>query len=126
MSIFDDVKGLVNSDEVKKMVAGESGEHPGLVSDAVDMVKSPSNGGVSGLMQKFHENGLGDVVKSWIGPGGNHPITAGQVEKVLGKDRINEIAAKFGMSADDASAKLAKVLPAIVSKLTPGGAAAAA
>jgi uncharacterized protein YidB (DUF937 family) len=135
MSIFDDVKGMANSDvvkrmadsdTVKKMVASESGEHPGLVSHAVDMVKDPSTGGISGLMQKFHENGLGDAVKSWISPGGNHPITAEQITKVLGEDRVNEIASKFGMSAEEASAKLANVLPTVVSKLTSGGAAAAA
>lgn len=135
MSIFDDVRGMANSDAVKnladsdtlkKMVASESGEHPGLVSHAVDMLKDPSTGGLSGMMQKFRASGLGEKIESWIGPGGNHPITAEQVTKVLGEDRINAIASKFGMSAEDASAKLAKVLPAIVSKLTPGGTAAAA
>lgn len=126
MSIFDQVKGLANSDELKKMVASESGEHPGLVSHAVDMVKDPSTGGVGGLMQKFRANGLGEKVESWIGPGGKHPLTAEEVEKVFGKDHINQIASKFGMSAEDASAKLAKVLPTIMSKLGSGGAAAAA
>ena len=135
MSIFDEVKGLAsndavkgfaNSDAVKNMVASESGEHAGLVGHAVDMIKDPAIGGMSGLVQKFHENGLGEIVNSWIGPGGNHPITAEQIEKVLGRDRIAAIASKFGMSPEDASAKLANVLPSVVDKMTPGGDAAAA
>lgn len=130
MSIFDSIenlaggdalKNLANSDTVKNLVASECGEHAGLVSHAVDMVNDPSIGGVSGLARKFQANGLGEVVNSWIGPGGNHPITAEQITNVLGADRINAIASKFGMSADDASGKLASLLPTIVDKLTPGG-----
>lgn len=123
MSLFDSLKGMA-SNEVKKMVASECGEHPGLVSHAVDMVNSKDMGGIEGLMGKFRENGLGDKVESWIGPGGKHPISAVEVERVLGKDRINQIASKSGISADEASAKLAKVLPAIVSKMSGGGTAA--
>lgn len=135
MSIFDAVKGLVssdavknlaNSDTVKNMVASESGEHPGLVGHALEMINDPATGGLSGLAEKFHSNGLGDIVNSWIGPGGNHPITAEQITNVLGADRINAIASKFGMSSDDASAKLATLLPSIVDKLTPGGSVAPA
>jgi len=130
MSIFDAAKGLLDSDAVKNlassdtvknMVASESGEHPGLVGHALDMINDPATGGLSGLAEKFHANGLGEIVNSWIGPGGNHPITAEQITNVLGADRINAIASKFGMSSDEASAKLAMLLPSIVDKLTPGG-----
>lgn len=133
MSIFDAIenlaggdalKNLANSDTVKNLVTSECGENSGLVGHAVDLVNDPAIGGLSGLVQKFHSNGLGEVVNSWIGPGGNHPITAEQIQNVLGADRINAIASKFGMSADDASGKLASLLPTIVDKLTPGGQAA--
>ena len=126
MSIFDAAKGLLDSDAVKKMVASECNEHPGLVSHAVEMVNDPSVGGLDGLVQKFHSKGLGEMVNSWIGPGGNNPITPDQIKNVLGEDRINAIASKFGMSSEDASAKLAQVLPSIVDKLTPGGSVAPA
>lgn len=120
MSLFDSVKGMMGSDAAKEMVAKECGDHP-MIGHAVDMVSSPETGGVEGLVQQFRAKGLGEVVNSWIGPGGNHPITADQVQNVLGQDRINSIATKFGMSAEDASAKLAQVLPTVVSKLAGGG-----
>jgi len=126
MASSDTAKNLADSDTLKKMVAGESGEDPGLVGEVINMVKDPSNGGVSGLIKKFQENGLGDTVKSWAGSGGSHQISAEQVKKVLGEGRINAIASKFGMSADDACAKVANILPVILTKLMPGGAAAAA
>lgn len=126
MASSDAVKNLADSDTVKKMVASESGEDPGFVGEVINMMKDPSTGGVSGLMKKFQENGLGDTVKSWAGSGGSHSISAEQIKKVFGEDRINAIASKFGMSADDACAKVANILPVIVSKLMPGGAAAAA
>lgn len=126
MSIFDAAKGLLDSDMVKNMVASECSEHPGLVSHAVEMMNDPSVGGLDGLVQKFHSNGMGEIVNSWIGPGGNRPITADQIQQVLGQDRISAIASKFGLSSEDASAKLAQVLPSIVDKLTPGGTVAPA
>lgn len=123
MSIFDSAKKLMGNDAVKNMVAKECGDHP-LVGHAVDMVNSPETGGMEGLVQKFRANGLGEAVASWIGPGGNHPITAEQIQRVLGQDRINAIASKFGMSPQDASAKLAEVLPTVVSKMSGGSSAA--
>lgn len=116
MSIFDSVKGMVESE-----IAGQTGGDSGLLGHAMQLVNDPNNGGLDGLVQQFREKGLGEVVDSWIGPGGNHPITADQIQQVLGQDRLNEIASKFGMSADDVSAKMAELLPSVVDKMTPGG-----
>jgi uncharacterized protein YidB (DUF937 family) len=112
MSIFDSVKNLIG---------GETGGDSALLGHAMDLVNDPSTGGLQGLVQQFHDKGLGEVVNSWVGPGGNHPITAEQIQQVLGQDRINAIASKFGMSSDDVSAKMAQFLPTIVDKLTPNG-----
>lgn len=117
MSLFDDAK---------QMVASETGGDSALVSHVVDMVKSPQSGGVEGMLQQFREKGLGGAVESWVRQEANKPIAAQDVEKVLGQDRINEIAAKFGMSPQEASAKLAQILPKVIDKLTPGGNTAAA
>jgi uncharacterized protein YidB (DUF937 family) len=109
MSIIDSVKDKLG------------GQNSGLVSHATDLVNNPATGGLEGLVQQFHANGLGGVVNSWVGQGENQAISADQITRVLGADRINAIAAKFGMSPEDASAKLAQVLPVVVSKLTPHG-----
>jgi uncharacterized protein YidB (DUF937 family) len=112
MSIFDTVKDLIS---------GGEGGNAGPASHAMELLNDPATGGVQGLVQKFHEQGMGEVVNSWIGSGGNHPITAEQIQSVVGQDRINAIASKFGISSDEASAKIAEYLPTIVDKLTPHG-----
>jgi len=121
MSILDAVKGLMGNDTVKNLVESETGNNP-LVSHALDMINDPSTGGVRGLVQQFHANGLGDIVNSWVGSGANQAISADQIQQVLGSDKINAIASKFGISPEDASGKLAQILPSIIDKLTPGGA----
>lgn len=124
--ITNDMEGTMSIfDSVKEAVASCTGsQDEGLLNHTLEMVNSQETGGVQGLVQQFHEKGLGDVVNSWVGPGGNHPVTADQIEQVLGRDRINAIASKFGMSPEDASAKMAAMLPTVVDKLTPHGSSA--
>jgi len=37
--------------------------------------KSSGSGGIDGLVNTFNENGLGEVMSSWIGKGENLPIS---------------------------------------------------
>jgi len=78
-------------------------------------------GGLSGLAQSFHEKGLGGIMSSWVGTGQNLPITADQIQHVLGSDQVKELAAKAGISPDLASSSLATMLPSLIDKLTPNG-----
>ena len=78
-------------------------------------------GGLPGLIQSFHQNGLGSVVNSWVSTGQNQSISADQLQNVLGSQQIQQLAAKAGISPDVANSKLAEYLPMIVDKLTPNG-----
>jgi len=78
-------------------------------------------GGVSGLVQSFEQNGLGHLMSSWIGNGENLPISADQIQSVLGSERVAEFAAKTGISPDAAGSKIAELLPTVIDKLSPGG-----
>jgi len=78
------------------------------------------HGGVSGIVAQLESQGLGATVKSWVGNGPNQPVTAQQLQGALGP-AIGELAAKFGMSPQDLSGKLASVLPQAIDKLTPQG-----
>jgi uncharacterized protein YidB (DUF937 family) len=112
MSFLDMVKGVVGDGAF---------ENAGIAGHAMELVNDPRIGGVSGLVQKFHDQGLGGVAESWIGTGGNQPITAEQITSVIGEDHINAIAGKLGVPPEEASAKLAEYLPMLVDKLTPHG-----
>lgn len=79
-------------------------------------------GGLGGLVGKFEQAGLGNVVSSWIGSGQNLPISAEQLQNVLGSDAVAGIAAKLGINPSDALGQLSTMLPGLVDKLTPNGA----
>ena len=79
------------------------------------------NGGLQGLMSKFSQGGLGEIFSSWVGTGENKPVTASQIQNVLGSEQIQALAAKFGVDPAKASGFLADYLPKIVDKLTPAG-----
>jgi uncharacterized protein YidB (DUF937 family) len=83
------------------------------------------HGGLGGLVGKFEQAGLGHVVSSWIGNGQNLPISADQLQSVLGSDAVSGIAAKLGVNPSDALGQLSTMLPGIINHLTPNGQAPA-
>ena len=82
--------------------------------------ESPA-GGLGGLVDKFKGAGLGGLVQSWIGTGPNQAVSPDQVKEVVGGDKLSEMAAKLGIPVDQVAGKLAKYLPGIIDKMTPGG-----
>jgi uncharacterized protein YidB (DUF937 family) len=78
-------------------------------------------GGLGGLMEKFNQAGLGDVLGSWIGTGQNAPISGEQLGEVLGGDAMGDLAARLGMNQSEAAGQLAQVLPGLIETLTPQG-----
>jgi uncharacterized protein YidB (DUF937 family) len=111
-------------DELKKVVVGEQGAAGGqssMLDDLLGMLNDQKSGGITGLIQKFNEKGLGEHISSWIGTGKNLPISADQIRDVLGSDRIKELASKLNIGEHDASKSLADLLPQLIDKLTPDG-----
>ena len=78
-------------------------------------------GGLNGLVSQFASKGLGDVIGSWVGSGSNLPISADQIQSVLGADTINNLASKLGMDSNALMGQLSNLLPQAVDKLTPEG-----
>jgi len=76
---------------------------------------------LTGLLDKLNVGGLDDMVKSWIGKGENKAVSAEQIKAALGSEEVAGVAAKLGVSEDEAADKIAKMLPAIIDKLTPDG-----
>ena len=116
MGLLDDLMRQVGAGSGN---AGQSTGAAGLFS-MLDGALS-SHGGVQGLVNLFQEGGLGSVVSSWIGTGANLPVTADQLQQVLGADRLSRIAAQLGVPAQDAASTLANALPTLIDRATPGG-----
>jgi uncharacterized protein YidB (DUF937 family) len=64
---------------------------------------------------------MGDLVSSWVGTGQNLPVSADQIAKGLGATKLGAIASQLGITPEQASSTLSKVLPDIVNKLIPNG-----
>ena len=79
------------------------------------------HGGLQGVVSEFERNGFGPTVQSWVSTGPNHPISSDAVQRVLGGDLLQQLAARSGMSVPELSQKLSQVLPQAVDKLTPEG-----
>ncbi len=91
-----------------------------LASGLLQMIQNQP-GGLQGMIQSFHDKGMGGVASSWVGSGANSPITADQIHQVLGSDQVKALAAKAGINPDTAGSAIAQLLPTLVDKLTPNG-----
>ena len=78
-------------------------------------------GGLGGLVEKFQSGGLGEVVQSWVGTGQNLPISADQLQSVLGNEQVAAIAGKLGIDPQQVTQQLSQFLPQVVDQLTPNG-----
>jgi uncharacterized protein YidB (DUF937 family) len=82
----------------------------------------PQNeGGLAGLLEKFRQGGLEDLIKSWIEPGPNKPIAPDQLQQALGTTTVDDLSRQTGMSKDDLLVQLSKLMPEVIDKLTPNG-----
>jgi uncharacterized protein YidB (DUF937 family) len=97
---------------------GAAGDNPML---QVVMGLMNNSGGLSGLLGKFQQGGLGDLMQSWVGTGSNLPISAEQIQHVLGSGALGDIASKLGIQPEQAAGELSQALPNVVDKLTPDG-----
>lgn len=75
------------------------------------------DGGLEGIVAKFQEGGMGEVVQSWVGTGGNLPISSEQIVAVLGSTQVQNLTHAMGVD----SSQLAQALPGLIDHLTPGG-----
>jgi len=98
---------------------GELGGLAGVLGSL--LANNGSQGGLGGLVSKFEQAGMGDVVGSWIGTGENRPVSGEQVQDALGSDTIANIASKLGINAQTLLPMLATMLPVLIDRLTPNG-----
>src|SRR5436309_1977707 len=113
MGLLDSLLGAMSG---KTDSSGGASQLIGILSGLL-----AQSGGLQGLANKFSQSGQGDTFSSWVGMGENQPISGGQVQKVLGPDEVNALAAKLGVDPAQASHFLAEYLPKVVDKLTPEG-----
>jgi uncharacterized protein YidB (DUF937 family) len=116
MGILD---SLENSPEFRNALSQISGAVIPLVLSEV--LGNGGQGGLSAIVAKLEQAGLGKQVGSWIGNGHNLPITADELQQVLGSDQVKQLAAKFNIPVDQVTKVLAQLLPPVVDQASPDG-----
>lgn len=84
--------------------------------------QAAQSSGLSSLVGKFQQAGLGNIAESWVSnQQANKPVTPDQVHSALGEKVVSELADKTGMPKSALTAALAAMLPKLVNGLTPNG-----
>lgn len=101
-------------------------KNPQAVAAVVSLLSSRDSSvggtsGLGGLVGAFQKGGMGDMMTSWISTGPNPPVSATQLESVLGGELLKQFAAKAGVAHGEAGGLLASLLPAVIDHLTPQG-----
>lgn len=93
-----------------------------LLQTALSLIaNNGQTGGLNGLVERFQEAGLGNVINSWIGAGQNLPINGDEVQQALGEGQLQQISEETGLGQRETADSLSAVLPDLIDKLTPSG-----
>ena len=121
MGLFDSIAGQVAQQAASALSGKHSADGNQIMTMLTGLLNNPEIGGIGGLVSAFQKNGLGDVVASWISNNTNLPISADQIQSVLGQGPLQDVASKMGLSSGDVASALSERLPGLVDQLTPNG-----
>ena len=129
------VAGYQNRDKLAEMLGGtgqnrsgpggqgqQQGSAGGLLGDlAGGGLGGLLGGGLGELVERFRQNGQGEVADSWVGRGPNREIAPQQLERAIGPDVLADLTERTGLSRDEILARLTRELPHAVDQYTPEG-----
>jgi outer membrane protein OmpA-like peptidoglycan-associated protein/uncharacterized protein YidB (DUF937 family) len=91
-----------------------------LLSSLLSLIND-TPGGLGSFLDRFRKAGFGDSVSSWLTGSQPNPISGTTLESAVGRDWIDKIASKAGLSYSTALSTLAFMIPSLVHRLAPGG-----
>ena len=129
------VAGYQNRDKLAEMLGGQTSNNPSASGAGQQqgglggLLGNLGGGGVGGLLggglgelvERFRQNGQGEVAESWVGHGPNKEVAPPQLEQAIGPDVLATLSQQTGLSRDEILARLSKELPQAVDKYTPEG-----
>jgi uncharacterized protein YidB (DUF937 family) len=108
--------------EILKKVGSQSNTDPNNPPEnVVDQVLKGGMGGLSDLLNRLRNAGVGDAVDSWMGKGANKPIRPENVEGAIDEETLESLIRQTGMSRREILDRLAVDLPKVVDEITPDG-----
>ncbi len=92
-----------------------------LVSALSNLVGEGKNFDIGSLVSSLNSRGLGNIVSSWLGDGGNDTISPEQINDTIGSDKIEAFASKLGLSTKEAAGGLSEAIPQMIDNASSGG-----
>ena len=121
MGLLDSVLGAaLGGQQGGQAQGGAGGIDPQVLMGIVGALMNNA-GGLSGILGKLQQGGLGEAAQSWVGTGANQPVSADALGGALGPDLIGMIAKQLGGSEQQAAGTMADILPGLIDQLTPQG-----
>ncbi len=78
-------------------------------------------GGLGDLLHRFQQAGFGEQAQSWVGTGQNIPVSPDVIGQIFGSGGLSQIARQAGLTEQETSEGLSKILPDVVDHVTPDG-----
>lgn len=118
MSLLNDILHSVLKNDTS---SAESPKQKGEALLTATLLMIDKAGGIEGLIEKFHQSGLGDVVSSWISTGQNQAIKPDDLSKAFGAENIQILAKESQVSEGQGEGILSVLLPILIDQMTPNG-----
>ena len=120
MGLLDSLMGAALGGQQADQVQASGGIDPQVLMGIVAALMNNA-GGLSGILAKLQQGGLGDAAQSWVGTGANQPVSPDALGGALGPDLMGMIAKQLGGSEQQAAGTMADILPGLIDQLTPQG-----
>ncbi|MGS5089625.1 YidB family protein [Hydrogenophaga sp. A37] len=120
MGLLDSLVGAALGGQQSGQAQSAGGIDPQVLIGIVGALMT-SSGGLSGILSKLQQGGLGDAAASWVGTGANQPVSADALGGALGPDLMDMIAKQLGGNQQQAAGTMADLLPGLIDQLTPQG-----
>lgn len=92
-----------------------------LLMELLTLIFDGRAGGVPGLMRKFHQQGLGYLVESWVCDSAPVPVQPRQLERIFDSGKLSAMTNRLGLVRTTAMAATCVSLPELIRLLTRDG-----
>ena len=120
MGLLDSLVGAALGGQQGGQAQSAGGIDPQVLMGIVGALMN-SSGGLSGILGKLQQGGLGDAAASWVGTGANQSVSPDALGGALGPDLMGMIAKQLGGNQQQAAGTMADLLPGLIDQLTPQG-----
>jgi uncharacterized protein YidB (DUF937 family) len=102
---------------------GSSGKSSIAESAMTALVGKGADFDLGSMVSQFTSGGgaITEMAKSWLGNDKNKEISSGQLQDILGSDKIAAFANQLGLGKEEAGQSLSKIIPQLVDQSSKNG-----